>query len=84
MNELGRWSDVFNDAKTILDFLEWAQNEQGLFLAEYEGDHPELLPMWRRRQDLIYAYFDIDPKKLEAGRRALIERLRALAPLPKP
>lgn len=61
--ECEKWGKVYLDAGAILNFLDWkdARVAKEIFIS-YE--------------DLVYEYFDIDPKKLEAERSAMLEAMR--------
>ena len=58
--ECDKWAKVHSDAVAILGFLEWkdAREPKGMHISY---------------QDLVYEYFEIDPKKLEEERRAMLE-----------
>ena len=61
--ECDKWAKVHNDAVSILGFLEWK-------------DAREPREIHISYQDLVYEYFEIDPKKLEEERQAMLESIR--------
>lgn len=64
--ECEKWAKVHDDAVTIINFTEWVENNYGE-MDEY------LRP---KTEQLLYEYFEIDPKKLEAERSAMLDSLR--------
>ena len=63
--ECEKWGKVHSDAVAITGFVEWA-----------DWKYPDVY-LRPSLQDQLYEYFDIDAKKLEEERRAMIESLRA-------
>jgi len=75
--KLNKRSEEWNH---IYPFLEWLQ-EQRIVLARYEPDkfssiYPNLQPIRKSIDDLLYEYFEIDTLKLEEERRELLQKLR--------
>lgn len=62
--ECEKWAKVHSDASAILQFMEWRDYRM-------HGNGP--VPT---TEMLVYEYFNIDPKKLEAERRAMLEAIR--------
>lgn len=68
--ESEKLAEVATEMRAIRAFLDWADEEQGLEL--------EPRDRWRTRSStdvLLYEHFGIDEKKLEAERRAMLEKL---------
>lgn len=57
----------------VLHFLEWCQ-EQGIELAKMDG-RGHLDPVMERDEEIVLRWLEIDPKKLEGERRAMLEAL---------
>lgn len=64
--EAEKWAKVHSDAVAITGFIDW----RDYHYADIED--------WKRPslQDQLYEYFEIDGKKLEQERQAMIESLR--------
>ena len=58
---LNKWAANFDDAKVIFEFLEWYHS----------------VNQGRKDEELVYDYFDIDEKKLEEQRWALMESIKS-------
>lgn len=60
-----------NEMRAIRAFLDWAEEEKGYHLEAVRGE-----PMRTESTGaLLYEHFGIDEKKLEAERRAMLEKL---------
>lgn len=68
---------ISDNSHVIGEFLEWLLSECGLCLAEHDGVSGRLVPVFTRIEDLLAEYFEIDLKKVEQERRALLESLQA-------
>jgi hypothetical protein len=55
----------------FIDFI----GEQGWELAEFHKDE-QLWPICKRPDEIIGLFLDIDPKKLEAEKRAMLDEVR--------
>ena len=68
--QMRKWSECHEKAASILEFLEWMEG-QGYELCDSSAD-------WtgRRAQDLVYDFFEVDPKKLDDERRAMLDAIR--------
>lgn len=75
-DKLSKYGDSIS---TILEFLDFG----GFILASYEDVEgfrdPMLVPASGNQQDLVYRYFNIDPKKLEQERRSMLTALRDMS-----
>lgn len=65
--EVTRWSEVADDARTILEFLDWAREGEGL----QDVCDGNMSP-----QKLVYEFFEINEYELENDRHRLYETLR--------
>ncbi len=90
--ELDKLNSVIGGRNTIVQFLDWLQ-EQGIELAAYhkhtaacnneEGDRvcgtstERLWAVNKRHEKLAHEYLDIDEKKVEQERQALLESIRS-------
>ena len=79
--ESERLKDVGEQADTIHEFLDWLSS-QGVWLGRYvnpdSGLESERLYVYHiSHQNLVYQYFDIDGKKVEAERRAMLKEYRS-------
>lgn len=72
---------ISDKSQCIYDFLEWAA-ERGYQLAKWtEGERrgsQELFYIRESRMDLLAAFFEIDLKKIEAEKRAMLDYMRKL------
>lgn len=79
--ELDRQSEVIDDCRVITAFLEWLQDEKGLDIVKMSDlltfDPVERWYDGKDYQELLADYFDINLKKIEAERRAVIDYVRA-------
>jgi len=69
---------VQDKSHAIGEFLEWLQAEKGVQLAYYSEDketRDELFPLHQSTEELLAEFFDIDLKKVEEERRAMLERM---------
>ena len=77
-----KMSAVNAEAQSIGNFLEWL-SEQGLFVAEYtkiEGYRDEQAwPINESVEQLLARYFEIDLKKVEKERHAMLAAFQAAA-----
>lgn len=67
-------------SQAIGEFLEWA-GEQGMALASYgdeRGDRETLFHVSRSKENLLAEFFEIDLKKLEAEKEAILAEQRTL------
>jgi hypothetical protein len=70
---------VADKSQAIGQFLDVFLGEKGLVLAEYNGDdeRPRLYPATVRIDLLLAEFFDIDLKKIENEKRAMLETMRS-------
>lgn len=71
--ELDKLSKLAPKNDIISNFLQWLDEEE-IELANYEGD--ELVPAGVSREKLLGKYLEIDPRKLEKERSALLNYAR--------
>lgn len=87
--ECEKMQAVKGESQAIGEFLDWMTSSKGYVIAEYPkalkvlhhhalqtqvGD--ELLPIHTRIEELLAEYFNIDLKKVEKEKRALLEEQR--------
>ena len=65
---------VSKESQACGEFLDWLKQEKKLELCEREGG--EWLPTFCPTQRLLEEFFGIDPNKLEAERRAMLDEMR--------
>ena len=82
--EVERWGLVHDKARTIGEFFEWLAGK-GYFLAQnvtYDPEHGACIGMYGDRkidnvpekpEDLVYEFFEIDVKKLDAERARILK-----------
>lgn len=82
---------VRNDSNAIGNFMEWLLNERGLTLCRpltaeeleearelnMEEDEEDLIPDHTGIEALLAEYFDIDLKKVEEEKQAILQQVRA-------
>jgi hypothetical protein len=74
---------VLDKSQAIGEFLEWLTSEQNYVIAEWGGGTEEtgsehrLYPVHRRIESWLAQYFQIDPVKIEAEKRAMLDAMRA-------
>jgi hypothetical protein len=71
---LDLWAARLSERRTIEEFLEWLSSKHGVHLGEWVTDN-RMFPIAANPQDLLNEYHEIDYKRLEAQRRALLESL---------
>jgi hypothetical protein len=60
--------------QTVGDFIEWL-GENRIELAQWNDAGTYCLPIHKSRDDLLAEFFEIDRNKLEAEKRAMLEKL---------
>lgn len=73
--EHDRLAKISDRTQAVGDFLDWASTE-GWQLAEHDDGY-SFRPIGWSRERLIGAWAEIDPDKLEAEKRAMLDLLRA-------
>ena len=73
-DELDKWSDALPSRRIVDDFLEWL-SEQRMEVCEWTEDAKWPMPLAQSRDRLLNRYFDINEKKLEDQRRALLDEM---------
>lgn len=63
------------DALLIGNFYDFIQ-EQGWELAEWSNEAERLIKVYKRPEEIIGLFLGIDPKKLEAEKRAMLDEIR--------
>ena len=76
---LQKWSEHFEEWRTICDFFEWL-NHKGIFLAKFieiDGERWHYArPISKKILDLFCESYEIDQNQLERERRELLENVR--------
>lgn len=80
MSECEKLSKRTEEWNHIYQFMEWLQ-EKRIILSQYvphqyDSIFPNLQPISKSIDDLLYEYFEIDTLKLEEERRELLQKLR--------
>lgn len=68
--------EIQPDSQKIGEFLEWLQDEKRLELCHFVGD--ELVPSYTSKMQLLAEFFEIDQKKIEEEKQAMIDEMRRL------
>lgn len=63
---------------TIEEFLDWAAKGGVELCTAMPGGGGRFYPMVQTRETLLMKYFEIDPKKLEAERREILDQQRKM------
>lgn len=80
--ELDRQREIIKSgrAAVVQAFLDWLTDEQDWLIAHYAREDErfadEIFPVPQTKQAIMELFFKIDPNKIEAERRALLEELR--------
>jgi len=76
--ELDKMKAVRNQSQCIGAFLDWLFNEKRQMICEISPDGVDWLPTDNQDiQKILAEYFGIDLQKVEAERRAILERLQS-------
>lgn len=78
--EHARQALVLDKSQAIGEFLEWLTSEHEYVIAEWTTNavgSDDLVPVQRPIQSWLAQYFQIDPAKIEAEKRAMIDAMRA-------
>lgn len=73
--ECEKLREVHSQSQVIGQFLDWLQHEKRISLAEYD-EYDRLQWAAKKNEDLLAEFFDIDLKKVEEERRAILDELR--------
>lgn len=76
--ECDRWAEVSESANVLLDFLQ-ELGRQGLTLCRFHERREQFYPVETPYIGFVYEYFEIDPRKIEAELRALLDFARGLS-----
>ena len=66
---------IKDKSQEIGSFLEWLQDDAKIILAEYD-EMDFLYPIYIRTEELLAKYFNIDLKKIEQEKRAMLDEIR--------
>lgn len=72
--ELNRMADFRVESQAIGDFLAWLQTEKRIKFAQYYGE--QLAPVQVPVEETLAEFFEIDLKKVEKERQALLDFIR--------
>ena len=73
--ECAKLGAVHDQLQIIRGFMEWLSSEKRLGLAGYD-EYDRLQWATKNTDQLLMEFYDIDPKKLEEERRAMLEECR--------
>lgn len=79
MTELEKWENCYKERNLIKDFLNYAAMKHQAKLRQHMGYSEDDFGWEFRSADedeILDEYFQIDPKKLDEERRALLEKAR--------
>ena len=80
-----RWSDNFDKATTIIDFLNWltqghpsehAEEGRDYELSQWGDTGTRLMPVCKSVEDLAYEYFNINRSEINKERERMLSKLR--------
>lgn len=77
--EHARQALVLDKSQAIGEFLEWLTSEHEYVIAEWDENYGDgqYFPVQRSIESWLAQYFQIDPAKIEAEKRAMIDAMRA-------
>lgn len=66
------------DSRLLSQFYDFIVHDQCWFIAEYyeDSESDRLFPVRLRPDEIIGLFLDVDPKKLEAEKRAMLDEIR--------
>lgn len=74
-----------SDSRLLSAFYDFMVHEQCWLIAEYEDDGGDrLYPIRLRPDEIIGLFLGIDPKKLEAEKRTMLDEIRQANDAPTP
>ena len=71
---------VSEQSQAIGEFLDFGLPAQGIYLAEVSNEDGELWLSHKPIQKILADYFEIDLKKIEDEKRAMLDAIRAAQP----
>lgn len=74
--EHDKLAKISDQSQTCGEFVDWLQG-CGLHLCEGEDDEGRFWPSHRPITELLAGFFDIDQKKIDAEKEAMLDVLRA-------
>lgn len=77
-DELDKWAEALPDRRKVEDFLDWL-DEQRMEVAVWADGDRWPRPVTESRDSLLNRYFEIDAKRLDDQRRALLKAHTAAA-----
>lgn len=75
--ELDKMQNITAKSQPAGEFLQWLLEVKGFVLAKYEGDANYPHPIYQTTEELLAEHFEIDLKKVEKEKRAMLEYLRS-------
>lgn len=72
---------IAEQSQAIGEFLDWCRGEYGYELAEWDKSRKfddRMMPVSESTEKLLAAFFDIDLNKIEAEKRAMLEKMRRM------
>ena len=70
---------IHPQSQAIGEFFDWLQNEKAVVLGVWQVSSAgvdEIFPTYQPIQEMLEEFFDIDPKKLEAEKRQMLDEIR--------
>lgn len=74
--EHDKLSRVGDRTQAVGDFLEWVASERGAQLCSFVDGADRFLPLTAGRDQLLGAWVEVDPIKLEDEKRAMLNEIR--------
>lgn len=65
-----------SESSILSEFIDF-MSEQGWELAEFDDTTERLFPIRQRPDEIIGLFLEIDPKKLESEKRAMLAEIRS-------
>ena len=76
--ECEKMRKVKDQSQVIGEFLDWLHGEKNILFAEQRGEPPfdRILPVLFNTEELLAEFFNIDLKKVEQEKRAMLDEIR--------
>ncbi len=74
--EHAKLNRVKDKSQAIGEFLDWLSEQRGIALCKYDPAHPPYWPIHKRTEQLLAEFFQIDLKKIEDEKRAMLASLQ--------
>lgn len=76
--EHDKMAKIADKSQKIGEFLDWLNSEKDIELKRWSEEHDEYVSVFTSTTVLLAEFFDIDLTKIEAEKRAMLDRMREL------